>query len=111
MASISSPSHANQPQHDPSSSNNLPSPEHLRHRGGVASSTSIFVTGGFREAANASPTLSSFSSASNVSAPARRDGSGLATHTHKVSIRVDHSIATCFDPADKELYDLWAPKA
>ena len=45
-----------------------------------------------------------------MSALAGRDGSGLATHTHKVSIRVDHSIATCFDPADKELYDLWAPK-
>ena len=64
----------------------------------------------FRDAVNVSPTLSSFSSASNMSALAGRDGSGLATHTHKVSIRVDHSIATCFDPADKELYDLWAPK-
>ncbi len=41
---------ANQPQHDPSSSNNPPSPEHLRHRGGIASSTSIFVTGGVRSA-------------------------------------------------------------
>ncbi|KAH9035251.1 hypothetical protein EDB84DRAFT_1485502 [Lactarius hengduanensis] len=107
---MSSPSRANQPQHGTSSSNNPPSPEHLRHRGGVASSTSIFVTGGFRETANVSPTLSSFSSTGNISALAGRDGSGLATHGHKVSIRVDHSIATCFDPADKELYDLWAPK-
>ncbi|KAN0132686.1 hypothetical protein V8E53_009702 [Lactarius tabidus] len=107
---MSSPSRADQTQHDPSSINNPPSPEHLRHRGGLSSSTSIFVTGGFRDAANVSPTLSSFSSASNVSALTGRDGSGLAAHTHKVSIRVDHSIATCFDPADKELYDLWAPK-
>ncbi|KAF8266873.1 hypothetical protein EI94DRAFT_1802441 [Lactarius quietus] len=103
---MSSPSRANQSQDGPSSSNNPPSPEHLRHRGGLASSTSIFVTGGFRDAANLSPTLSSFSSASNVTG---RDGTGPAAHTHKVSIRVDHSIATCFDPADKELYDLWAP--
>ncbi|KAI0092848.1 hypothetical protein BDY19DRAFT_926687 [Irpex rosettiformis] len=28
----------------------------------------------------------------------------------KPVIRSDPSIITCFDPADKELYDLWAPK-
>ena len=28
----------------------------------------------------------------------------------KVTIRADPAIVTCFDPADKELYDLWAPK-
>ena len=25
-------------------------------------------------------------------------------------IRSDPALVTCFDPADKELYDLWAPK-
>ena len=25
-------------------------------------------------------------------------------------IRSDPSLLTCFDPADKELYDLWVPK-
>ncbi|KAJ3722866.1 hypothetical protein FB446DRAFT_782946 [Lentinula raphanica] len=30
--------------------------------------------------------------------------------TRKPIIRSDPSILTCFDPADKELYDLWAPK-
>jgi hypothetical protein len=24
-------------------------------------------------------------------------------------IRADPTMTTCFDPADKELYDLWAP--
>jgi hypothetical protein len=66
----------------------------------------------FREAANVSPTLSSFSSGSNAPlASAGRDESSLAPRTRKIVIRVDHSIATCFDPADKELYDLWSPKA
>ncbi|KAJ3789110.1 hypothetical protein GGU11DRAFT_764347 [Lentinula aff. detonsa] len=30
--------------------------------------------------------------------------------TRKPAIRADPSMLTCFDPADKELYDLWAPK-
>lgn len=28
----------------------------------------------------------------------------------RVVVRVDPSLMTCFDPSDKELYDLWAPK-
>ncbi|GJE84224.1 hypothetical protein PsYK624_003000 [Phanerochaete sordida] len=28
----------------------------------------------------------------------------------KAIIRADPALVTCFDPADKELYDLWAPK-
>ncbi|KZT20358.1 hypothetical protein NEOLEDRAFT_1140809 [Neolentinus lepideus HHB14362 ss-1] len=28
----------------------------------------------------------------------------------RIVIRTDPTSATCFDPADKELYDLWAPK-
>ncbi|KAI0254691.1 hypothetical protein BJV78DRAFT_1279803 [Lactifluus subvellereus] len=106
----SSPSSFSSSPHD-SSASSPSSPSHLRNRNGIAPSPSIFVTGGFREAANVSPTLSSFSSGSNALAPlAGRDGTSLGGHTHRVAIRVDHSIATCFDPADKELYDLWAPK-
>ncbi|KAF5322935.1 hypothetical protein D9619_000888 [Psilocybe cf. subviscida] len=27
-----------------------------------------------------------------------------------VQIRADPALMTCFDPADRELYDLWAPR-
>ncbi|KAF8484766.1 hypothetical protein DFH94DRAFT_715967 [Russula ochroleuca] len=100
-------SRANSPKQGPSTSD-PPSPSQLRNRGAAEPPSSIFVAGGFREAANVSPTLSSFSSGSNALVSAE---SSLAPHTRKIVIRVDHSIATCFDPADKELYDLWAPKA
>ncbi|KAH9999877.1 hypothetical protein BJV77DRAFT_1064041 [Russula vinacea] len=100
----------NSPQEGLSTSNPS-SPSQLRNRGTAEPSSSIFVAGGFRDAANVSPTLSSFSSSSNALVSAGRDESSLVTHTRKIVIRVDHSIATCFDPADKELYDLWAPKA
>jgi hypothetical protein len=33
----------------------------------------------------------------------------LAVAPRGITIRVDPALATCFDPADKELYDLWAP--
>ncbi|KAJ7283589.1 hypothetical protein C8J57DRAFT_1498627 [Mycena rebaudengoi] len=33
------------------------------------------------------------------------------TPSRKIIVRSDPSIWTAFDPADKELYDLWAPKA
>ncbi|THV08488.1 hypothetical protein K435DRAFT_959049 [Dendrothele bispora CBS 962.96] len=32
------------------------------------------------------------------------------TPSRKPVVRADPSILTCFDPSDKELYDLWAPK-
>ncbi|KAL5527226.1 hypothetical protein ACEPAG_6017 [Sanghuangporus baumii] len=28
----------------------------------------------------------------------------------RLIIRADPTLVSCFDPADKELYDLWAPK-
>ncbi|KAL5530566.1 hypothetical protein ACEPAF_6824 [Sanghuangporus sanghuang] len=28
----------------------------------------------------------------------------------RLIIRTDPTLATCFDPSDKELYELWAPK-
>ncbi|KAG2013592.1 hypothetical protein CC2G_010488 [Coprinopsis cinerea AmutBmut pab1-1] len=36
--------------------------------------------------------------------------SSTTTPTRQVVIRADPSLITCFDPADRELYDLWAPK-
>lgn len=30
--------------------------------------------------------------------------------TRKTVIRADPALVTCFDPADKQLYGLWAPK-
>ena len=30
--------------------------------------------------------------------------------SRKTVIRADPALATCFDPTDKQLYDLWAPK-
>ncbi|KZT12471.1 uncharacterized protein LAESUDRAFT_718729 [Laetiporus sulphureus 93-53] len=36
--------------------------------------------------------------------------SSFAALHRKVVIRADPSVNTCFDPADKELYDLWSPK-
>ncbi|KAF7775972.1 hypothetical protein Agabi119p4_4365 [Agaricus bisporus var. burnettii] len=32
------------------------------------------------------------------------------TLTQPLSVRADPALLTCFDPADKELYELWAPK-
>ncbi|KAF8745950.1 hypothetical protein AX14_004245 [Amanita brunnescens Koide BX004] len=34
----------------------------------------------------------------------------FATPARKVVVRSDPSLLTCFDPADKELYDLWVPR-
>ncbi|KAM5540490.1 hypothetical protein V8D89_005948 [Ganoderma adspersum] len=36
--------------------------------------------------------------------------SAMGTPARKVIIRADPTLFTCFDPADKDLYDLWAPK-
>ncbi|KAF8558940.1 hypothetical protein OG21DRAFT_1481233 [Imleria badia] len=30
--------------------------------------------------------------------------------TRKITIRSDPALLTCFDAADKQLYDLWVPK-
>ncbi|KIK68081.1 hypothetical protein GYMLUDRAFT_69084 [Collybiopsis luxurians FD-317 M1] len=38
-------------------------------------------------------------------------GSNIGTpNSRKPVIRADPSMLTCFDPADRELYDLWVPK-
>ncbi|KAF9226527.1 hypothetical protein BS17DRAFT_488813 [Gyrodon lividus] len=30
--------------------------------------------------------------------------------SRKITIRSDPALLTCFDPADKQLYDLWVPR-
>ncbi|KAI0796687.1 hypothetical protein C8Q75DRAFT_802372 [Abortiporus biennis] len=50
---------------------------------------------------------------SRSSSPFSTSGSGvidLGTPPKTLVVRTDHSLVTCFDPQDKELYDLWAPK-
>lgn len=37
-------------------------------------------------------------------------GLNLGTPGRKIIIRSDPSLVSCFDPADKELYELWVPK-
>ncbi|KAM6495831.1 hypothetical protein JOM56_008537 [Amanita muscaria] len=34
----------------------------------------------------------------------------FVTPARRPLLRTDPTLLTCFDPADKELYDLWAPK-
>ncbi|KAG9080846.1 hypothetical protein FRC06_006078 [Ceratobasidium sp. 370] len=58
---------------------------------------------------DASPTASSVASTlmtPDVPAPALP-----MAGRQKITIRSDPALFTCFDPKDKELYDLWAPKA
>ncbi|KAI0774254.1 hypothetical protein C8Q74DRAFT_1368752 [Fomes fomentarius] len=70
--------------------------------------------------ADASPTSSTISNFSTrVLEPSRSlyrsipsaPPSALGTPARKVTIRADPAILTCFDPSDKELYDLWVPKS
>ncbi|KAI0832398.1 hypothetical protein BC628DRAFT_1309269 [Trametes gibbosa] len=76
-------------------------------------SNEVFLQGG-----DASPTSSTISNLSRILEPSRSlyrpipvaPASTFATPARKVVIRSDPSLVTCFDPADKELYDLWAPK-
>jgi hypothetical protein len=35
---------------------------------------------------------------------------GTAASVKRVTLKADPALLTCFDPADKELYDLWAPQ-
>ncbi|KAI0677602.1 hypothetical protein C8Q78DRAFT_987908 [Trametes maxima] len=69
------------------------------------------------EGGDASPTSSTISNLSRIIEPSRSlfrtipstPASAYGTPARKVTIRADPSIVTCFDPADKELYELWAP--
>ncbi|KAI0771607.1 hypothetical protein BD413DRAFT_58375 [Trametes elegans] len=67
---------------------------------------------------DASPTSSTISNLSRILEPSRSlyrpipstPTSAFGTPARKVTIRADPAMVTCFDPADRELYDLWAPK-
>ncbi|KAH9899888.1 hypothetical protein C8Q73DRAFT_787733 [Cubamyces lactineus] len=70
------------------------------------------------QAGDASPTSSTISNLSRILEPSRSlyrpipsaPPSAFGTPARKVTIRADPALVTCFDPADRELYDLWAPK-
>ncbi|CAE6419799.1 hypothetical protein RSOLAG22IIIB_04932 [Rhizoctonia solani] len=58
---------------------------------------------------NLSPT--SVASTIAASEPPNQTPVVPVTGKQKIVIRSDPALSTCFDPKDKELYDLWAPKA
>ncbi|KAK0468469.1 uncharacterized protein EV420DRAFT_468799 [Desarmillaria tabescens] len=66
------------------------------------------------EQAQNGPSLSTAFSDSGISSRLTREASRSSFHmgtpTRRVLVRSDPALLTCFDPADKELYDLWAPK-
>ncbi|KAI0638168.1 hypothetical protein C8Q77DRAFT_1153837 [Trametes polyzona] len=93
----------------------------LRNRGtpGQAAGNDSLPPGG--DVSPASSTLSNVSRTLEPSATAAArsslfrplaatPASAFGTPARKVTIRVDPALVTCFDPADKELYDLWAPR-
>ncbi|KAH0839975.1 hypothetical protein J3R83DRAFT_932 [Lanmaoa asiatica] len=51
----------------------------------------------------------SFHQADNIAVRAHSSAGFLAAH--KITIRSDPALLTCFDAADKQLYDLWVPRA
>ncbi|KZV63856.1 hypothetical protein PENSPDRAFT_691295 [Peniophora sp. CONT] len=64
-----------------------------------------------RGLASTSPTTSTFSESVSTHVPARSLGSIITSNsTSRPVIRSDPGLVTCFDSADKELYDLWAPR-
>ncbi|KAI9001031.1 hypothetical protein BD414DRAFT_431041 [Trametes punicea] len=86
----------------------------VRHRG-----TSGRPNGSEHAHGDTSPTSSTISNLSRILEPSRSlyfpmpsaPPSAFGTPTRKVIIRADPAMVTCFDPADKELYDLWASKS
>ncbi|KAK0453758.1 hypothetical protein EV421DRAFT_1897750 [Armillaria borealis] len=60
------------------------------------------------------PSLSTAFSDTGISSRLTREASRSSFHmgtpTRRVLVRSDPALLTCFDPADRELYDLWAPK-
>ncbi|KAA1466427.1 hypothetical protein DENSPDRAFT_831250 [Dentipellis sp. KUC8613] len=90
------------------------SPPNFRSR---MSLNSLHMAGEYEAPGDISPTSSTFSSATAFSdrlGPSHTYSSlnvMAAPPVYKMTIRANPAISTCFDPADKELYDLWAPKA
>ncbi|TFY68613.1 hypothetical protein EVG20_g3478 [Dentipellis fragilis] len=90
------------------------SPSSFRNR---MSLNSLHMAGEYDIPGDISPTSSTFSTSTSFSdrlGPSHTFSSlnvTAAPPVHKLTIRTNPTISTCFDPADKELYDLWAPKA
>ena len=79
------------------------------------------LTNGCSYSQNVSPTSSSqsgtlkstdftFASNPNSNMVYRATLANVSGLSRPIVIRSDPTMTTCFDPADKELYDLWAPK-
>ncbi|KAI0699459.1 hypothetical protein BC835DRAFT_1412643 [Cytidiella melzeri] len=70
------------------------------------SSATASTSGNISRALDSRPSLrlSALQSAQNMQLM------NIGTPVRKLVVRSDPSIVTCFDPADKELYELWAPK-
>ncbi|KAH7887688.1 hypothetical protein F5I97DRAFT_1926109 [Phlebopus sp. FC_14] len=68
----------------------------------------------FAETVATSPTSVTMSDASvglnDTPQTAFRSHPAGFTGSRKSTIRSDPALVTCFDPADRRLYDLWAPK-
>ncbi|EJD53611.1 hypothetical protein AURDEDRAFT_156851 [Auricularia subglabra TFB-10046 SS5] len=68
----------------------------------------------FRRHRDASPasTMSTTSTNARLAEPATRNSISptvASTVPRRTVLRGDPSLHTCFSPADKEIYDLWAP--
>ncbi|KAI0053562.1 hypothetical protein FA95DRAFT_1600710 [Auriscalpium vulgare] len=73
----------------------------------LSQSTSVHITGEYNGTYSPTSTLSSLTDRSS-----RAQGfGGTGTAGSKRIIRADPALVSCFDPADKELYDLWVSKA
>ncbi|KAL1946821.1 hypothetical protein VTO73DRAFT_14925 [Trametes versicolor] len=85
----------------------------LRNRSAGQAGSSERTPGG-----DASPTSSTMSNVSRVFEPSRSlyrpipsaPTSAYGTPARKITVRADPALVTCFDPSDRELYDLWAPR-
>ncbi|KAF8914696.1 hypothetical protein CPB85DRAFT_1433686 [Mucidula mucida] len=67
----------------------------------------------FRSRNSAAADLSSSSafSDSRLAREASRSSFSALNTPNRKTIRSDPALLTCFDPSDRELYDLWAPKS
>ncbi|KAG7449136.1 uncharacterized protein BT62DRAFT_1002679 [Guyanagaster necrorhizus] len=63
-----------------------------------------------QNSASLSTAFSDSGLSSRLTREASRSSFRMGTPIRKILVRSDAALLTCFDPADKELYDLWAPK-
>ncbi|KAK0190832.1 hypothetical protein F5146DRAFT_570382 [Armillaria mellea] len=88
----------------PPFSHNPATPESTLHARNVSSQNEPQNTPSFSTA------FSDSGISSRLTREASRSSFPMGTPTRRVLVRSDPALLTCFDPADKELYDLWAPK-